>query len=198
MILSTLCAVTLFAFAQAPGASSPLLGAGDLGRATITSPRLTATIVASQTTVSPGGTVVLHVEVVPAPGIHVYAPTVRGYRPLRLVVNPAPWLKIHAPEFPPSELYEFKPLREIVPVYTRPFRVNQPLTFDAVEARRLGKKQSFLVVTGALEYQACDDAVCYKAVALPFMIELTLAPAKPRTPVPEAADARPRPRLPSP
>jgi len=94
------------------------------------------------------------------------------------VVNPAPWLKVHAPEFPPSELYEFKPLREIVPVYTRPFRVSQPLTLDAVEAERLRKKQSFLVLTGALEYQACDDAVCYNVVSLPFTLDLTLVPRK--------------------
>ena len=171
--------VALSALAQVPGAPSPLLVPGGLGQATLTSPRLTATIVASQVTVSPGDRVVLHVDVVPARGIHVYAPTVRGYRPLRVVVSPAPWLKVHPPEFPPSELYEFKPLQEIVPVYVHPFRVSQPLTLDAVEAERLRKKRSSVVVTGTLDYQACDDAVCYSAVSLPFTIELKLAPRGP-------------------
>ena len=72
-----------------------------------------------------------------------------------------PWLRTHEVTYPPSEIYHFKPLDERVEVYQKPFRLVQDVTILATRAQKLVASQSELTITGALEYQACDDKVCY-------------------------------------
>ena len=71
----------------------------------------------------------------PARGIHVYAPSVTGYKPIALSVQPQPGLLTRGTLYPPSEDYRFKPLNEHVQVYQRPFRIVQDVLIDASPQR---------------------------------------------------------------
>ena len=61
----------------------------------------------------------------------MYAPSVTGYKPIALSVQPQPGLLTRGALYPPSEDYRFKPLNEHVQVYQRPFRIVQDVLIDA-------------------------------------------------------------------
>ena len=47
------------------------------------------------------------------------------------------------------------------------------------EARKALSGKNELVITGTLEYQACDDKLCYNPVSLPLTWKLALTPNVP-------------------
>jgi hypothetical protein len=57
--------------------------------------------------------------------VHVYAPGASDYKSVAISVQPQPGLVVKAPQYPRSEDYFFKPLKEHVPVYQHPFRIVQ-------------------------------------------------------------------------
>jgi hypothetical protein len=134
--------------------------------------------------VSPGSRTSLVLEVSPRPGMHVYAPGKHTYRVIRVSLDPQPWLRTQATRYPAAEIYHFKPLDERVEVFQRPFRLTQDVTILATpEAQKLlaGRKQ--LSLTGKLEYQACDDKICYAPAAVPLAWTVDLTPlARPQPP----------------
>ena len=106
----------------------------------------------------------LLLDLVPAAGIHVYAPEVRNYRPVAVRVDAQPGLSVlGAPRYPAAESYFYAPLKETVPVYQKPFRVTQVVSFD-----RSFAPGSTVTITGALTYQACDDRLCYPPRTIPL------------------------------
>lgn len=131
----------------------------------------------SDATVVPGNRLALVLEITPRPGIHVYAPGAMGYRVISLTLAAQPFVRSLPVVFPPSETYHFKPLNERVPVYQKPFRllleVIPEVSRDAAAALR-GKDA--LTLSGTLEYQACDDKLCYNPVSLPLSWTLALKP----------------------
>ena len=146
---------------------------------------LDLTTYASDATVALGNRFSLVLEIVPKPGMHVYAPGASGYRSVALRVAPQPFVRTQPVAFPPSEIYHFRPLDERVPVYQKPFRLVQEvipeITPAAQEAFR-GKDS--LTITGTLEYQACDDKVCYNPASLSLSWTLAIKPFVPGEPVP--------------
>ena len=69
---------------------------------------------------------------------------------------------------PESEIYYFEPLDERVPVYQRPFTLLQEvLPLSSREAQAAFREMDDLTFTGSLDYQACDDEVCYNPVTVP-------------------------------
>jgi DsbC/DsbD-like thiol-disulfide interchange protein len=100
------------------------------------------------------------VEIEPRPGIHVYAPGADDYRVITLEIDEQSALRLRPQQYPASEIYHFLPLNEKIPVYQKPFA----LSIDA-EAQ---KPHKALAVTGRLEYQACDDKVCFAPVSVPL------------------------------
>ena len=78
-------------------------------------------------------------------------------------------------QYPASEIYYFKPLQERVPVFQKPFRLAQELVLDGSAAGQealRGKDE--ITITGALQYQACDDKICYTPVSLPLTWKVSL------------------------
>ena len=129
--------------------------------------RVSASI--SDATVAPGERVSIVVVVTPQPTMHVYAPGKHDYRVVRLNIDPQPWLRAHDTRYPPSEIYHFKPLDERVEVYSKPFRLVQDVTILATpEVQKTLATMPTVTITGALEYQACDDKVCYNPARVPF------------------------------
>src|SRR5262245_11155513 len=116
----------------------------------------------SDSAVSPGTRFSLIVDVTPKRGMHVYAPGAANYRIVSLRIDPQLHVREQPIRYPPSEIYHFKPLNERVPVYLKPFTLAVEVVPDATaEARKSFAGMGELIVTGALEYQACDDKVCF-------------------------------------
>jgi peroxiredoxin len=135
----------------------------------VSSPQMEITAYISDTTVAPGTHFSVVVDVKPAPGIHVYAPGVSGYKAIGVTVQQANGLIVRDAHYPPSEIYEFKPLNERVPVFQRPFRLVQDLTVDASpQGLAALKNRSSLTINAVLTYQACDDRICYTPQTVPL------------------------------
>ena len=128
---------------------------------------MTASI--SDTVAAPGERLAISVNVVPKPGMHLYAPGKHDYQVVRLIIDPQPWLRPQATIYPPSEIYHFRPLDERVEVFMKPFRLRRDVTLLATqEAQKQLAGMTTVIITGALEYQACDDKVCFNPTRVPM------------------------------
>jgi hypothetical protein len=105
----------------------------------------------------------------------VYAPGTHSYQVVRVAFDPQPWLRTYSIQYPPSEIYQFKPLNERVEVYARPFRLTNDLTILATpDMQKVLASLESITITGALEYQACDDKVCFNPSRVPLTFTLKL------------------------
>jgi hypothetical protein len=137
----------------------------------------------SDATVAPGERISIVVIVTPRSRMHVYAPGKHDYRVVRLNIDPQPWLRAHETRYPPSEIYHFKPLNERVEVYSKPFRLVQDVTVLATpEVQKALSAMPTVTIEGALEYQACDDQVCYNPARVPFSFSVAMKPLDRRPP----------------
>ena len=96
--------------------------------------------------------------------MHVYAPGAEtmGYRVIGLNMAPSEYVRLEPVSFPESEIYHFKPLDEYVPTYQESFTLLQEAVVDASpEAEAALDELDALTLSGSLDYQACDDAICY-------------------------------------
>jgi peroxiredoxin len=142
---------------------------------------------ASDAVASPGTRFALAVEITPKRGMHVYAPGATNYRVVSLNLQPQAHVRVMPVKYPPSEIYHFVPLDERVPAYQKPFTLASEAVVDATaEARKALAGKTELVLTGTLDYQACDDTICYNPVSLPLSWKMSLRPnvagAPPSTP----------------
>jgi len=165
-LLATLLGTTLLAQAPAPNPFGP--------SARSTTGHLTVESRISPEEAAPGATLTVALDITPRRSIHVYAPGKHDYQVIALTLDAQPWLRLEPTKYPPSEQYHFAPLNETVEVYSQPFRLTRALrVLDTPEARR-ALASGTATVTGQLEYQACDDRVCFApakvAVRLPVRI----------------------------
>ena len=141
----------------------------DVAATKVSSPHLEITSYATDSTVAPGTHFSVVLDIRPAPGIHVYAPDVTGYKPIALAIAPLEWVRIKAAQYPQSEDYHFKPLNEHVQVYQHPFRIVHDIALEASpEAQAALKEVSSLTIKGTLSYQACDDRICFTPETVPL------------------------------
>lgn len=115
--------------------------------------------------VTSGVKAMLFVDVRPNPNIHVYAPGAKDYIPITVKVEPQTNVKIGKLAFPKSEMMTFAD--EKVPVFQKPFRLTQEVTV-------LGKPGTTVALKGTVDYQACDDKVCYPPESAPVAWTLTV------------------------
>ena len=75
------------------------------------------------------------------------------------------------------EIYYFEPLDERVQAYMQPFRLIQEVVVDGDDAAvaALGELDA-VTLTGRLDYQACDDAVCFTPASVPLSWTITVEP----------------------
>jgi len=156
--------------AQTP-ASNPF---GDPVRAS--TPHLTVESSISRVSAAPGDRLTVTLDVTPRRTMHVYAPGKHDYQVVGLAIEAQPWLRAAPTKYPPSERYYFEPLDETVEVYSKTFRLTRELTIlDTPEARAALAGQSSPTIVGQLEYQACDDKVCYSPTKVPVRFTVTLS-----------------------
>jgi peroxiredoxin len=135
----------------------------------ISSPQLEIMSYATDTTVAPGTHFSLVLDVQPARRVHVYAPGATNYIPITLAMAAQPGVVTRNAQYPRAEDYYFKPLNEHVPVYQRRFRIVQDVMIDpSPEGQTALKGMTSLTITGVLNYQACDDKVCFTPQSVPL------------------------------
>jgi len=138
---------------------------------------LVATAYASDPVVAPGTLFSLVVDVEPKPRMHLYAPGAQSYRVIDLQLAPNPLLVTRPMRYPGSEIYFFEPLNEHVPVFQKPFRLALDVALDSSrEAREALATVKSLTIDGTLDYQACDDAVCFLPTSVPVSFTVQVRP----------------------
>jgi hypothetical protein len=133
--------------------------------------RVTARMTAAPPAYRAGDRLILLVDVVPAPGIHVYSPGNRNYIAVSLQLDPLRGVRADEPVYPAGEDYVFGELKELVKVYQRPFQIRQSIVVE-----RPASKTAAMTITGTLRYQACDDRVCFRPATIP--LKVTIPPAR--------------------
>src|SRR5262249_40563078 len=141
----------------------------------VTSAHLELTTYSSDSAVAPGNRFSLVLNINPGPGIHVYAPGAKGYRPIALSIAEQPHVRVLPVQFPASQVYLFKPLNERVPVFQKPFTLVQEIVLEGTQqAQATLRGKENLTLTGTLDYQACDDKQCFNPASVPLSWTLTL------------------------
>ena len=115
--------------------------------------------------VAPGARILVAADITPKATMHVYAPGGK-YIPVTLRIEPQPFLKAHEVIYPPARDYFFAPLKEYSRVYSDPFR----LALDVVIGEGTGSSgvPSRVPLKATLDYQACDDKLCYLPTSVPL------------------------------
>ena len=148
----------------------------------------------SNAEISTGTRFALILDIEPEPGIHVYAPGAEalGYRVVAFTLEEESFFRALPLQYPTSEIYHFEPLDERVPVYRAPFRLVQEVVLNAtpevedalgqvpypnpqVPEPRDVVTPDVLTLTGTLDYQACDEEVCFNPVSVPLSWTIALA-----------------------
>ena len=143
----------------------------------VSSNHLDVTSYPSDATVAPGNRFSVVLEVTPHTGLHVYAPGAEtlGYRVISLALEPNPRIQALPVQYPAPEIYDFKPLKQRVPVFQKPFRLVQELILDGTPAGQEALRgKTEVTIAGALQYQACDAKICYNPVSVPLSWKLSL------------------------
>ena len=158
---AVLCSSTIVLAQNAP--SLQFRGAAPVSKhAAVTTPPATASSASAEK-------LSLVLEMTPNPGIHVYAPGAKDYLPVKLTLKPQPDIRVGKLTYPKSEMVHFAALNETVPVYQKPFKLLQ----DVTVAKSL-KAGSTIAVAGTLEFQACDDTVCFVPESVPVSWTVTV------------------------
>ena len=159
------------------------LGADGAGSMSATTTHLSMTASISDTTAAPGERLAIVIDITPKPGMHLYAPGKHTYQVVQLTLDAQPWLRPQATVYPASAIYHFKPLDERIEVFMKPFRLRQDVTLLATpEGQKLLGAMTTVTIGGSLEYQACDDKVCYNPARIPISFVVTLKPLDRRPP----------------
>ena len=168
MIRVVVCVAFAMAVAGAPAAQS--------GPGTRTPGKTAITDVATdhlriryvnQLTASSDGSIALTVEIAPRPRMHVYAPGAGDYQVVTMTLAEQPGVRPRPLSYPPSEIYHFEPLNEHIPVYQKPFKLALHADIESRAAPASAARKS-IKISGRLEYQACDDKVCFAPASVPL------------------------------
>lgn len=153
-------------------------GAGTSVAATkVSTQHLDVTAYPSDSAVAPGNRITVALNVTPHRGMHVYAPGADSYRVIGVkVTEPSPFHALPT-TYPPSQIFVFKPLNERVPVYERPFSLQQDVVLDGTtQAQAALRGQESVTLNATLEYQACDAKTCYLPQSVPLSWTFSLRP----------------------
>jgi hypothetical protein len=143
-------------------------------------PHLRLTLSQSDRTVVPGSRLSLIVDVELPPGVHVYSPTVKGYKPIQLVLHPSGGIEPAPAIYPSSKTLYLQAIKEQVPVFEGKFRITQDVTIPVSKVgagvRALLGSANTVSIAGELQYQACDVTICYPPTSVPVKWELKVEP----------------------
>jgi peroxiredoxin len=151
------------------------VGGAAVAGTTISTGHLELTTYPSDVAVAPGNRFSVVLEITPKRGMHIYAPGASNYRVVSVKITEQPFVRPLAPTYPASEIYHFKPLNERVPVYQKPFTLVQEIILEGdLKAQAALRGKESVTINATLDYQACDDTICYNPVSLPLSWTLNL------------------------
>jgi len=145
---------------------------------TVEAPHLELALERSDRSGVPGTRVTLVAEVRLPNDVHVYAPGVQGYKPVRLVIDPIPEVELKPPVYPQSKTLFLPVIKEQVPVFEGTFRISQDVKISSSSAfwGSVPTEGKALTITGRLEYQACDKTTCYVPTSVPVRWQFEVFP----------------------
>ena len=136
---------------------------------TVEAPHLQVALEQSDKTGFPGTHITLAAAVQLPADVHVYAPGTQGYKPIKLVLDPIPEIELKSALYPASQTLYLAAIKERVPVFGGNFRISQDVKISSSSEfwGSIGKDGKVLMLTGKLEYQACDKTMCYLPTSVP-------------------------------
>ena len=145
---------------------------------TVAAPHLQLAWQQSDRTAVPGTRITLAAELQLPPGVHVYAPGTEGYKPIKLVLEEMKEVEAKPAIYPPSNILYLPAIKEKVPVYEGTFRISQDVKVSSTSEfwGSLGKEGRTLTITGKLEYQACDQTICFVPSSVPVKWQIQVFP----------------------
>ena len=145
---------------------------------TVEAPHIQLAVTQSDRIAFPGNRVTLTAEVRLPPGVHVYAPGTKGYKPITLMIDPVRGAQVKSAVYPRSKVLYLPAINERVPVFEGTFRVRQDLQVAAAAdfSNSLGADGKTIEIAGKLEYQACDSKICFVPASIPIHWQLQVLP----------------------
>jgi len=126
----------------------------------------------------PGNVVTLTAEVQLPPDVHVYAPGTKGYKAIKLVIDPTSDFSLKQASYPAAKILYLPAIKEKVPVFEGTFKIRQELKANSATdfSGALGADGKQVKVKGTLEYQACDSKICFLPAYVPVEWHLQIVP----------------------
>jgi peroxiredoxin len=145
---------------------------------TVEAPHLQLSVGQSDRVAVPGNLVTLTAEVRLPPDVHVYAPGTKGYKTVKLVIDPLPDFEIRQASYPSAKILYLPAIKERVPVFEGAFRIRQELKVNSMAefSGALGADGKKVTVKGSLEYQACDSKICFLPATVPVEWQFQILP----------------------
>jgi peroxiredoxin len=125
-----------------------------------------------------GNLVTLTAEVRLPPDVHVYAPGTKGYKTVKLAIDPLPDFETRRANYPAAKILYLPAIKERVPVFEGAFRIRQELKVNSMAefSGALGPDGKPVTVKGKLEYQACDSKICFLPESMPLEWHFQIVP----------------------
>ena len=142
----------------------------------VEAPHLNLELNESDRAVVPGSRFSLVAQIELPQDVHVYAPGVKGYKPIQLEIAPSPDFEPIPPVYPPSKVLYLDAIKEQVPVFEGRFRITSEVKMSANPdfMKSLGADEK--TIAGQLHYQVCDKTTCYLPTSIPLTWQLQILP----------------------
>jgi hypothetical protein len=142
----------------------------------VEAPHLSLKLSQSDRAVVPGSRFNLVAQIELPKDVHVYAPGVKGYKPIQLELALSPELELIPPIYPPSTVLYLDAIKEQVPVFEGKFRITSEVKISANPdfMKSLGANGKTITIAGQLHYQACDKTTCYLPTSIPVTWQLQI------------------------
>jgi len=146
-------------------------GEAGVRKSQVRTAHLTLTSYVTDDNVYAGNRVSLILDVELPPKMHIYAPGVKGYKPVGFQLDRHPNVRFFDTSFPKAAIMDLPVIKERVPVYSGKVRITRDVILATDENMR---KESNVEITGTFEYQACDDKICYLETKIPLKFSLVV------------------------
>jgi AhpC/TSA family/Disulphide bond corrector protein DsbC len=145
---------------------------------TVEAPHLPLSVGQSDRVAVPGNLVTLTAEVRLPPDVHVYAPGTKGYKTVKLTIDPLPDFEIRQASHPSAKILYLPAIKERVPVFEGVFRIRQEMKVNSMAefSGALGADGKNITINGNLEYQACDSKICFLPASVPVEWQFQIVP----------------------
>jgi peroxiredoxin len=144
----------------------------------VEAPHLQLSVGQSDRLAIPGNLVTLTADVRLPPDVHVYAPGTKGYKTVKLTIEPLPDFEMRQASYPAAKIVYLPAIKERVPVFEGAFRIRQELKVNSMAefSGALGADGKKVTLKGNLEYQACDSKICFLPDSVPVEWQFQIVP----------------------